>query len=87
VQAIVTKYLPPTNFRGARIKAKAEAGEVIVPWDYGLNVDENHRKAATVLLFKLDWNGRWFGGVLPSEEFVWVCGERRNSVREVKYGN
>lgn len=36
--AIQTKYLPPTNTRGARIKAWVQDGQsVIVPYDYSLS--------------------------------------------------
>lgn len=48
-QAIVTKYLAPTNSRGGRVKATAQAGSVTVPLDAALDVADNHRKAAWVL--------------------------------------
>lgn len=32
MQAIVTKYLGPTNHRGARIVAKAQAGRKVYAW-------------------------------------------------------
>jgi hypothetical protein len=40
-QAIVTKFLGPTDHRGSRIKATAEAGSITVSWDHGLGVEEN----------------------------------------------
>lgn len=61
-QAIVTKFLGPTDHRGARVKATCEAGSVTVSWDYGRgnasgedDVSANHRHAATVLASKLGW--------------------------------
>jgi hypothetical protein len=64
MQAIVTKFLGPTNTRGARIKATCQAGSVTVPYGYA-NVDEEHKKAVVALLFKLDWAGSWVGGGTP----------------------
>ena len=78
-QAIVTKYFGPTNARGSRIKAKAQAGSVTVYWDHALNSEENHRVAAMAFVKKWGWdewkNGRWEGGALPDDTgyaFVWV---------------
>jgi hypothetical protein len=56
MQAITTKYLPATNFRGSRIKATAQAGSVTVPWDDALGVEANHRQAACALMAKFGWN-------------------------------
>jgi hypothetical protein len=66
MQAIETKYLGPTDMRGSRVRAKAEAGSVIVPWDHALSLDENHTRAAQRLATKLGWRGKWVGGTLPS---------------------
>jgi hypothetical protein len=55
-QAITTKYLCPTNHRGARVKATAQAGSVTVSWDYALNADGNHTAAAQALAEKMGWN-------------------------------
>lgn len=64
-QAIITKYLPPTNSRGARVKAKCYAGSVTIPWDDALDVDDNHTAAAVALCKKLGWRGELHGGGLP----------------------
>jgi len=61
-QAIETKYLGPTNYRGGRIRASAQAGSVTVPYDHALGVDENHTHAARVLLRKKGWTGHLIGG-------------------------
>ena len=37
-QSITTKYLPPTNSRGSRIKATCEAGSVTIPYAYERSV-------------------------------------------------
>ena len=74
MQAIVTKYVGPTNYRGSRVIAKCEAKRIAVSWDDALNVDENHRRAAQILATELEWRGRWVGGSLPDNRgycFVW----------------
>lgn len=54
-QAIVTKYHGPTNYKGSRISARAEAGRIIVHYDHALNPDENHKAAAQALADRLGW--------------------------------
>jgi hypothetical protein len=65
MQAILTKYLPPTNFHGGRIKVKAQRGSIMVHWDYALDVDANHDKACEAALKAWGWRGTWRGGGLP----------------------
>ena len=68
-QAIITRYLGPTDFRGARVKATAQAGSITVQWNYTLDVNENHSFAAQRLADKLEWlqnSSRLHGGALPS---------------------
>lgn len=74
MQTITTKYLPATNFRGARVKASHTAGaqSVTLSWDYGLNSEANHRMAASALAHKLDWAGEWIGGCLNERGNVYV---------------
>lgn len=66
-QAIVTKYLGPTNFRGSRIKASAYAGSIIVDYDCALNSERNHLEAAKKLANKYGWSGKWLAGGMPDE--------------------
>ena len=61
-QAIETKYHGPTNYRGSRVSATAEAGRIYVPWDYALGIEENHRAAAMAFRDKMKWGGIWVGG-------------------------
>ena len=74
MQTITTKYLPATNYRGARIKAAHTAGTVTVTktYDYELNADANHREAARELATKLNWGGEWVGGCLSDRGNVYV---------------
>lgn len=64
--AIETKYLPPTNNKGSRVRARfGERGHgmsVTLPCDDALNVDGNCRKAAEELRRRMVDAGRW-GGV------------------------
>lgn len=62
LQAITTKYIGPTNTRGARIVAKAQAGRLVVPYDHSLEVSANHAAAARAFAQKWDWDGTWVGG-------------------------
>lgn len=64
--AIVTRYLGPTDFRGARIVANAGHGRrVIVPYRSDLESWDNHALAAQALCARLGWTGRLVGGYLP----------------------
>jgi hypothetical protein len=56
--AIQTKYLAPTDYRGARIKATGmdtfhsddRKRSITVPYDYGATAEQRHREAAELLL-------------------------------------
>lgn len=54
-QAITTKYLGPTNSKGGRIKAEAEAGSVTIPYPYELSTENAHLLAAAELAQQLGW--------------------------------
>lgn len=71
-QAIVTKYLGPTNARGSRIKACCEAASATVAWDHGLGAPDNHAAACKALVTKLGWPGTWLGGQLPDGTYAYV---------------
>jgi hypothetical protein len=72
-QAIRTRYHGPSDVRGSRIVARAEAGSVTVGYDHSLNLSENHAAAARVLIAKFGWDGHgpYFGGVFNSD-YYWV---------------
>lgn len=52
MQAIITKYVPPTNTKPSRIKAVCERGSITSSWDHGLGVAENHFAVADLLVSK-----------------------------------
>jgi hypothetical protein len=73
MQAIVTKYIGPTNYRGSRVKATTESGlSLTAGWRDDLNNEENHRLAAFALAKKLGWFGEWVGGGMTKGN-VYVC--------------
>jgi hypothetical protein len=67
VQAIVTKFIGPTNTRGSRIKATAAAGSVTVAYEHALNIEANHARAAEALANKFKWRGTWAQGGAPGD--------------------
>jgi hypothetical protein len=79
-QAIVTKYHGPTNHRGARMSATAEAGRLTVSYDHVLNGSDNHRAVAQALADKMGWTVEagyppLVGGALPNDgRYCFVMG-------------
>jgi len=68
MQTIVTKYLGPTNFRGARIKAVTSGGRhsVTIGFPYELDEEGRHWLAASELIRKLGWTGVYHCGALQT---------------------
>lgn len=69
-QAIVTKYLGPTNTKGTRVKATCFGGSITISWDYSLESEYNHKHAALILAKKMGWKQKgksfnFLGGSLP----------------------
>jgi hypothetical protein len=73
MQAIQTRYLAPTNFLGARIKATAAAGSVIISYPHELSGQACHRAAAEALAAKFGWKSKYLGGQLPNGDYVFVA--------------
>lgn len=61
-QAISTRCLAPTNNRGLRIVASAEAGRKVYDWDYELDAYANHAAAALKFAQHWGWDGEYVGG-------------------------
>lgn len=71
MQAIETKYLGATAYRGSRIKATTQGGEsVTVPFDYASS--DPHGEAVKALLLKTGWKGNMVSGGLRDGRCVWV---------------
>ena len=71
-QAIETRYLPPTNCRGARVVAQCDAGRLVLPWRDNLDPVENHHAAAEALRERLGWYVKLIGGS-TQQGYAWVC--------------
>lgn len=71
MQAIHVRFLGPTDFRGARWKATAQAGSVIVPYDHAAN-HGGPDVAARALCDKLKWKGELVEGGMPDGSRVYV---------------
>lgn len=86
MRTVVTKFLPATDTKGARIKATAEGvGSVTVAWDHSLDSELNHRLAMRTLLatyhFQLQSTAntvekrcvdRWAQGSIKSGSYAFV---------------
>ena len=71
LQAIITKYIGPTNTRAARIKATCAGGSLTVSYDHALDLDAQHHAAAIGLCNKLGWNAaRLHSGVLIHDAYT-----------------
>jgi hypothetical protein len=75
--AIRTKYLGPTNTRGARIKATANGRSITRPLDHATSGAERHAIVARALARKLGWSGTLIAGsVADGYVFVFADGAR-----------
>ena len=80
-QAIITKYIGPTNIRGSRIKATADAGSITLSYDDALNSQANHNRAARALVVKFGWVGNWRCGRMPNNKGnCYVCSDDEDTV-------
>jgi hypothetical protein len=71
MQAIPTRYYGPTNFKGSCIRAKCEATSIRMSYDHSVNIEENHKKACTLLMQKMGWHRSMVGGVFNGD-WYWV---------------
>lgn len=87
MQAIVTKYLPPTNTKGSRIKAQCARGSLTVSYPHELSGEECHIYAVHQLQHKFlfedfnkyktprqnnPWGKAFATGCLPSGNYCHV---------------
>jgi hypothetical protein len=74
MKAIRTKYVGPTNTRGARIIAKDEDGNrVSISYPHELSGEDVYRAAADALCAKMKWPGNLIGGG-TKDGYVFVFG-------------
>lgn len=63
MQAIETRYVGPSNVKGARIIATNPDGKRhVISYPHELSGEACHRKAAEGLRDKMGWTGRLVGG-------------------------
>lgn len=55
MQAITTKFIGPTDTKGARIKASCDAGSITISYPYENSEEACHALAAMALVRKLGW--------------------------------
>ena len=67
MQAILVRYLGPTNSRGSRLKASCDRGSVTVPYNYGLSHDSREEAAARMLVEKFLAEDQKLYGTMPED--------------------
>jgi hypothetical protein len=73
MKAIQTRFLGPTNTRGARVVAACEGKRTAVSFNYE-GLEKAHDEAARNLASKMGWQGIWYrGGSIKGDGFVYVC--------------
>jgi len=77
MKAIQTRYLAPTNTRGARVRAWDAVdvqNSITLPWNYSKDTDDNHDFAVFKLCEKMAWKGKLARGSLANDGnvYVWV---------------
>lgn len=68
--AIVTRVLPATDTKGARVRATSKHKMVTIGWDHGVDAAGNHELASLELLRLLDdiTPGLWVRSAVVSAE-------------------
>lgn len=72
MQAIETKFIGPTNTKGARIKAILACKSIVIPYPYEYEETEAHHYAALSLINTLQWNVSIITGKLRNGNYVHV---------------
>lgn len=77
MKSIITKYLPPTNVRGSRIKASdMDGNSVTIHRECGWPLSECHDMAVRKLCKKMGWTGTLhIGDTKGGYVYVWKSGE------------
>ncbi len=78
MQAITTKYLGPTNHKGARIRATTASGQALtLEVNHSYSDGRCHAEAALALCKRLGWSGELIsGGTRAGFVFVFTNGDR-----------
>lgn len=54
MRCIVTYFIPATNYKPKRVKARSANCSVTLSWKDGIGIEENHKYAVSALLAKLN---------------------------------
>lgn len=89
MQAILTKYISPTDTKSGRIKAWCDAGSITIPYPHEASggIEGAHTVAAHALIKKLGWDSPHYGNPIcgglpqkfPGAAFVFVFPPKWNS--------
>lgn len=72
MKAIRTRYSGPTNTRGSRFTATdSDGNKATISYDYALDAEQNHEKAAYTLMKKMDWSNELLCGGFGNDLY-WV---------------
>jgi hypothetical protein len=72
MQAIVTKYIGPSNTKGARIQARMGDVRVSVPYPHELSGAAGHFEAVKALCEKLGYKDREFVSAFSNDGYVFI---------------
>jgi hypothetical protein len=73
MKAIVTQYKGATNYKGAKIVAKAHGVKALsIPYPHEVDGTEAHAMAAMAMANKYGWAGTYINGGLPNGDEVFV---------------
>lgn len=78
MQAIITKFIPATNYRPSRYKATCQRGSITVSAACELNNEENHEMARNLLCHEFaSQDTIKYGGTLMANPWMrkMVCGQ------------
>lgn len=81
-KAIVTKYLPATNYMSSRVSAGAmDNRPTTFPYPHELSVEQAHAWAAMQFAKKMNWPGLYVAGALGrGNVFVCIAGDDRDGL-------
>jgi len=78
MMAIRTRFLGPTNYRSARIKASTTDSDprqrrsATIPYPHELGIRDAHAEAVRALHAKMEWPCYEYVGACVEEGMVWV---------------
>jgi hypothetical protein len=81
MKAIETKFVGPSNVRGARIIVTDGDHRRVYSYDYGAS--DPHATAARAFALEMGWSGRWHeGGTRAGHVFVLDCLDHAFTISE-----